>query len=177
MQDGRFKIEAKTGLANVDRTTLDSSRLAALQAGGHGCARSDLEKRSPDGPSSTRRTKQKVLLVDDSLTSLMLYRMLLGKQSYQLITAHDGRAAIDKAIAERPDIIIMDVVMRGMNGFETCKRMRAMAETKNTPILLITSRAAAESVARGFSSGCTEYLIKPVDGVELLRKLKDCIGE
>lgn len=121
--------------------------------------------------------KRKILLVDDSMTALMMNRMLLNKSGCEIITARDGREAIDKAIAEQPDLIIMDIVMPQMNGFEACKRLRATKATKEIPIVLVTTRGEAESIATGFASGCTDYVTKPVNSVELLAKIKAYLGD
>lgn len=121
--------------------------------------------------------RKKILIVDDSLTSMMMHRAILSKRSYDIVTARDGREAIDKALQERPDLIIMDVVMPHMDGFQACTRLRSMATTKSVPILLVTTRNEAESVANGFASGCTAYIAKPVNSVELLAKVKNYLGE
>jgi PleD family two-component response regulator len=123
------------------------------------------------------RAKKKILLVDDSMTALMMNRMLLSKTSCDIVTARDGREAIEKALSERPDLVVMDIVMPQMNGFEACKRLRALDATRSTPILLVTTRGEAESIATGFASGCTDYITKPVNSVELLAKIKTYLGE
>jgi CheY-like chemotaxis protein len=76
--------------------------------------------------------RKKILLVDDAETILMMERMILNKAGYELITAKDGQEAVAKATAERPDLILMDVVMPRMNGFEACKQIRANEATTNT---------------------------------------------
>jgi CheY-like chemotaxis protein len=121
--------------------------------------------------------RKKILLVDDSMTALMMNRMLLSKCGCDIVTARDGREAIDRAFAERPDLIVMDIVMPQMNGFEACKRLRASPVTRATPILLVTTRGEAESIATGFASGCTDYVTKPVNSVELLSKIKAYLGD
>ena len=121
--------------------------------------------------------RKKILLVDDSMTALMMNRMLLSKCGCDIVTARDGREAIDRAFAERPDLIVMDIVMPQMNGFEACKRLRASPVTRATPILLGTTRGEAESIATGFASGCTDYVTKPVNSVELLSKIKAYLGD
>jgi len=120
---------------------------------------------------------KKILLVDDSLTALMMSQRFLRRTSHEIVIARTGKEAIDKAITERPDLIIMDVVMPELSGFQACWRLRSMELTKNTPIILLTSRGEAESVTHGFATGCTEYLLKPVNGVDLLAKVKTYLGE
>lgn len=127
-----------------------------------------------DEPS---RRKKKILLVDDSITGLMMSQLALRTGPYDFVTARNGKEAIEKALSERPDLIVMDVVMPELNGFQACKKLRSMEPTRATPILLLTSRREEESVANGYATGCTEYLLKPIKGPELLNKVKGYLGE
>ncbi len=122
-------------------------------------------------------TRKKILLVDDAETILMMERMILNKAGYELITAKNGEDAVSKATAERPDLILMDVVMPKMNGFEACKQIRANDTTKTIPIIMVTTRGEAESVESGFESGCDEYVTKPINGLEIVSKVKSALGE
>ncbi len=121
--------------------------------------------------------RKKILLVDDAETILMMERMILNKAGYELITAKDGQEAVTKALAERPDLILMDVVMPKMNGFEACKQLRGQDTTKAIPIIMVTTRGEAESVESGFESGCDDYITKPINGLEVLSKVKSALGE
>ena len=122
-------------------------------------------------------SRKKILLVDDAETILMMERMILNKAGYELITAKDGQEAVTKASAERPDLILMDVVMPKMNGFEACKQLRSQDATKAIPIIMVTTRGEAESVESGFQSGCSDYITKPINGLEVLSKVKSVLGE
>jgi CheY-like chemotaxis protein len=123
-------------------------------------------------------TPKKILLVDDSKTALMMERAILEKRTkYQCVTAMDGLEAIAKANDERPDLVLMDVVMPRMNGFEACKRMRQQDATREVPIVLLTTRGEEAYMEAGFESGCNDYLTKPVNGDELLRLLQSYLGE
>lgn len=121
-------------------------------------------------------TRKKILLVDDSNTALMMEKMLLGK-AYEIVTASDGAQAIAVAAREQPDLILMDVIMPKMNGFEACRAIRAHEPTAKTPIILVTTRGEAVNRDQGFQSGCTDYVTKPINGPELLSKLKTLLGE
>jgi DNA-binding response OmpR family regulator len=120
---------------------------------------------------------KKVLLVDDSNTVLMMERMVLKKRDYQILTASNGEEGVRRALAERPDVILMDVIMPEMNGFEACRRLRQEEATKNIPIIMVTTRGESANVETGFESGCNDYITKPVDALELLAKLRDQLGE
>jgi DNA-binding response OmpR family regulator len=122
-------------------------------------------------------TRKKILLVDDAETILMMERMILNKAGYELITAKDGQEAITKATAEHPDLILMDVVMPKMNGFEACKQLRGHDTTKTIPIIMVTTRGEAENVESGFESGCDDYITKPINGLEVLSKVKSALGQ
>jgi len=125
---------------------------------------------------STQR-KKVLLLVDDSKTILLMERMILGGGAYELITALDGEEAVEKARAELPDLILMDVVMPRMNGFEACRRIRSGVATADIPVIMVTTRGEIESVEAGYESGCADYVIKPIDAQELLAKVQSYLGE
>ena len=121
---------------------------------------------------------KKVLLVDDSTTTLMMEEMILKKSTpYQCVTAKDGLEAIARAVEETPDLVLMDVVMPRMNGFEACKRMRLEDSLHNTPIILVTTRGEEEYVEAGYQSGCNDYITKPINSRELVTLLHSYIGE
>jgi len=122
--------------------------------------------------------EKKVLLVDDSKTALMMGRAILEQHTkYECITAMGGQEAVDKANEEHPDLVLMDVVMPGINGFEACKKMRQQESTREIPIVLLTTRGEEEYIEAGFQSGCNDYLTKPVNGEELIKLLQSYLGE
>jgi CheY-like chemotaxis protein len=121
---------------------------------------------------------KKVLLVDDSKTALLMEQMILKQRtSYHCVTAQDGVEALACALRENPDLVLMDVVMPRLNGFEACKRMRLQDSLRDTPIILVTTRGEEEYVEAGYQSGCNDYLNKPVKGDELVTLLQSYLGE
>lgn len=120
---------------------------------------------------------KKILLVDDSNTILMMEKMVLRKADYQIITASNGEEGVARAIAERPDLVLMDVVMPKMNGFDACRRLRQEEVTKDIPVIMVTTRGEPVNVEAGYESGCNDYVTKPIDALELLTKLRDQLGE
>jgi len=120
--------------------------------------------------------RKKILLVDDADTVLMMERMILNK-SYDLMTARNGEEAVLKAVAEQPDLILMDVVMPRMNGFQACRQIKQQESTSKIPIIMVTTRGEAESMEKGFEHGCNDYITKPMNRLELLSKVKNYIGE
>lgn len=116
--------------------------------------------------------KRKVLLVDDSMTTLFMEEMILNGR-YQVVKATNGEDAIEKARAERPDLILLDVIMPKMDGFAVCRALRAEEATRTTPIIMVTTRGEEENVERGFEAGCNDYVTKPINGLELLTKVEN----
>lgn len=121
--------------------------------------------------------RKKILLVDDSSTILMMEKFILRNDPYTLITASNGEEAVRKAALERPDLILLDVVMPRMSGFEACRLIRDNGELQQTPIIMVTTRGEAENVETGWVVGCTDYVTKPINAVELLAKVRSILGE
>lgn len=121
--------------------------------------------------------RKKILLVDDSATILMMERMILNKGPYDLVTAANGEEAVTKALHELPDLILMDVVMPKMNGFDACRRIRQEDPIRSTPIIMVTTRGEVQNMETGFESGCNDYVTKPINTTELLTKLRNFLGE
>ncbi|HKS23445.1 MAG TPA: response regulator [Thermoanaerobaculia bacterium] len=120
--------------------------------------------------------RKKVLLVDDSATVLMMEKMLLSKGPYNVVTARDGREAIEKAKSEQPDVVLLDVVMPNLDGLSACAAIRQQPETAHIPIVMVTTRGEEANVETAFRNGCTDYVTKPINGVELLTKLANILG-
>jgi len=121
---------------------------------------------------------KKVLLVDDSSTARLLTRLIFSqKPNYVLLSAVDGRDAIERAHAEKPDLILMDVIMPRMTGLEACRELKKNKETSKIPIILLTTSGDERFVQEGYESGCSNFLTKPVKDAELLDLLKTYLGE
>jgi DNA-binding response OmpR family regulator len=126
------------------------------------------------GPASAR-ARRKILIVDDSETVLLVERALLSR-SYEVVTARNGQEGVEKALAEGPDLILMDVVMPRMNGFDAVSRLRSHPATGHVPIIMVSTRSELSNVESGYRSGCDDYVTKPFHGAELLAKVKRCLG-
>jgi len=120
--------------------------------------------------------KKKILLVDDSNTVLMMEKMILAKGPYEIITARDGVEGVAKAKSETPDVILLDVMMPNMNGLDACVAIRADETTAHIPIVMVTTRGEEHNIETAFRNGCTDYVTKPINGVELLVKLQNILG-
>ena len=119
--------------------------------------------------------RKKVLIVDDAETIVMIERMILEK-FYEVVTARNGLEAVEKAVSEHPDLILLDIVMPMLDGVETCRQLRETAATREIPIIMVSTRSEAENVEASYRSGCSDYVTKPINSLELLSKVKSFIG-
>lgn len=121
--------------------------------------------------------RKKILLVDDSSTTLMMEKMILNQGSFEVITAVNGEEAVQRAIDEKPDLILLDIVMPVMDGFEACRKLREAEETSATPIIMVTTRGEVQNIEQAYSAGCNDYVTKPISGLELMTKIKSLLSE
>jgi CheY-like chemotaxis protein len=120
---------------------------------------------------------KKILLVDDSSTSRMMARMLLaGHESYVLTSACDGQEGVEKAIAELPNLILMDIEMPRINGIEACRLLKQNGRTKDIPIVLLTMRGEEPFVRQAYANGCSDFLTKPVNEQKLSMLIRKYLG-
>jgi len=128
-------------------------------------------------PVSHMVMPKKILLVDDSSTQRMACRMLFSDpMKYLLISACDGKEGVESAMRELPDLILMDVEMPRMNGFEACKLIKQNPTTKNIPVVLLTMRGEEHNVQQGYASGCSDFLTKPVNEQKLTAVIRRHVG-
>jgi len=120
--------------------------------------------------------KKKVLLVDDSSTVLLMEKMILAKGPYEIVTARDGVEGVAKAKSEQPDVILLDVMMPNLDGLSACAAIRADEATAHIPIVMVTTRGEEQNIETAFRNGCTDYVTKPINGLELLTKLNNILG-
>ena len=121
---------------------------------------------------------KKILLVDDSITTRMTNRTIISRRTgHDVVCAANGPEALKMIGAERPDLVVMDVMMPGMDGLEVCRRLRKEQTTAALPIVLLTFRVDDSSVEAGFDSGCTAYLKKPLVETDLLDVLQRYLGD
>jgi len=113
-----------------------------------------------------------VLIVDDSPTEMHVLRGILQKGGYRVITAVDGESGVAQAEHSKPDLILMDVVMPGLNGFQATRQLSRNPDTSGIPIIMVTTKAQETDRAWGLRQGAREYVVKPVGAGELLKKIK-----
>lgn len=119
---------------------------------------------------------KRVLIIDDSPTSRMAQQVIVRAAGYEVSTAEDAEEGIARALAERPDLVLLDVMMPGMDGFTACQVLRCHSETRLLPIIIVTSEREEGSVETGFASGCSDYVLKPIDRIELLAKIENYLS-
>jgi len=117
-------------------------------------------------------TVHKVLCVDDSDTDLKNLSKIVADAGYQVITARTGKEAIDKAKAEHPDAVLMDVIMPDMNGFQACRSITSAADTKGIPVILVSSKGEKTDKVWGEEQGARGYITKPYTSDQILGQLQ-----
>ncbi|MDG2072029.1 MAG: response regulator [Pseudomonadales bacterium] len=108
-----------------------------------------------------------VLVVDDSKTEIFQFREMLEKLGYEVITAENGRDGVAMAKQEQPDVVLMDIFMPDMNGFQATRQITRAAETKHIPVIIVSSKDQETDKVWGERQGAKGYLTKPVDAQEL----------
>ncbi len=114
----------------------------------------------------------RILVVDDDVETLRLVSLMLQRQGYDVLNAHNGTEAINSVHNNQPDIIILDVMMPDMDGFEVTRRLRAQPLTATIPILMFTAKSQVEDKVTGYEAGVDDYLTKPVHPAELVAHIK-----
>ena len=118
-----------------------------------------------------------VLVVDDEPMARTLLRLMLVRAGFEVVEAEDGYDALDKLKEDEPDVMILDVMMPGIDGFHVCETVRAAPNTSNLPIIMLSAKTDLESVKRGLRLGANKYLTKPISPEELTRQVRDVLQE
>ncbi len=117
----------------------------------------------------------RILVVDDLPENREILTGLLEPEGYTVITAKDGQEGLEKALADPPDLILMDVSMPRMTGFEACRRLKADERTHLVPLVLVTGLVAREDRIQGIAAGCDDFLTKPVDSEQLMARTRSLL--
>jgi CheY-like chemotaxis protein len=119
--------------------------------------------------------KSKILIADDNPTNVELLEVYLTDVECQIAIAVDGRDTLDKVAEFQPDLILLDVMMPKISGFEVCKRLKGDPATKDIMILMVTALNEPGDIERGVLSGCDDFLSKPINKVELLKRVENLL--
>jgi CheY-like chemotaxis protein len=115
---------------------------------------------------------KKILLVDDNPSNISVLLHTLKEGNFNIFTAPNGKVALDIVHKTSPDLILMDVMMPEMGGFEACRRLKANKDTRDIPVIFITAKTGLENIEKGFSVGCEEYITKPFQVSEVLSRIR-----
>lgn len=114
----------------------------------------------------------RILMVDDTVKNLQVLGAILRQEGYRLAAARNGREALDAATAAPPDLILLDVTMPELDGYETCERLKADPTTRDVPVIFLTARVEQDDILRGFEVGGVDYVTKPFNAAELLVRVR-----
>jgi DNA-binding response OmpR family regulator len=119
----------------------------------------------------------KILIIEDDPTSLRLIEYALKQRGYQVLTTLNGLEGIITAQKEEPDLIILDIMLPGIDGFEVCRRLHSGSQTADIPILIISAKTQKEDINAGFKAGANDYLLKPASPTEILNRVESLISK
>ena len=118
---------------------------------------------------------KKILIVDDEPDILKVVTFRVKKMEYEVVTATNGQEALDLIQKEEPDLILLDIELPVMNGYEVCQRVKTNEKLKHIPIIFLTASSASKIAEKAKEFNADDYLIKPFDSEELLKKIKNFI--
>ena len=121
--------------------------------------------------------KGKILVVDDEIYIVHILDFSLGMEGYEVLTALDGEQALEKARAEKPDLIVLDIMMPKLDGYETCKLLKADTATKNIPVILLSAKGRNVDQKIGFEVGADDYITKPFSPRKLVERINAILGQ
>jgi len=113
-----------------------------------------------------------ILIVDDAPLSLKMAAEILGQNGYRLVLADSGIAALNYVAENRPDLILLDIIMPDLDGFAVCERLKTSSDTADIPVIFITGRAENGDITKSYHLGGADYLAKPFNATEMLAKVK-----
>ena len=114
----------------------------------------------------------KILVVDDTPTNVSVLLEMLGREGWRVLVARDGDSALEQAEYARPDLVLLDVMMPGIDGFETCRRLKRNARTAEVPVIFMTALGDLEDKVKGFEAGGCDYVVKPFEHEEVLIRVR-----
>lgn len=119
-----------------------------------------------------KQPEQLILIVDDNPQNLQFLGKLLATSGYSLCIAQNGLEALEFVKTKLPDLILLDVMMPKMNGYDVCKRLKSQQSFKHIPVIFLTARTEPDDIVKGFEVGGVDYVTKPFNSVELLARVK-----
>jgi DNA-binding response OmpR family regulator len=114
---------------------------------------------------------KKILVVDDEPNTVKLLESRLKSNGYDVISALDGNSCLKKAVAEKPDLVLLDIIMPGLNGFEVCKRLKENEQTKDIPVIMLTALTGEKDFFKSLEEGASYFITKPFSAADLLHAI------
>ena len=121
--------------------------------------------------------KGKILVVDDEVYIVHILDFSLGMEGYEVVTALDGEEALAKSLEHKPDLIVLDIMMPKMDGYEVCKRLKAEASTRSIPVILLSAKGRNVDQKMGFDAGAEDYITKPFSPRKLVERINTILGQ
>jgi DNA-binding response OmpR family regulator len=120
---------------------------------------------------------KRVIIVDDDRDLCQMLKMRLERDGFETKVAGNGLRLISSLRVDRPDLILLDVMMSWIDGFDLCKALKQNPEFSNIPVFIMSGRTSPKDVERGYACGCTDYFTKPLDFKHLVQRIREAIGE
>ncbi len=122
-------------------------------------------------------SKGKILVVDDEIYIVHILDFSLGMEGYEVVTALDGEQALEKVKTEKPDLIVLDIMMPKLDGYEVCKSIKSSAETQHIPVILLSAKGRNVDQKLGFDVGADDYITKPFSPRKLVERINQLLGQ
>ena len=125
--------------------------------------------------SKTKTARPKILFVDDEADMVSTVECRLKWSDFDVVTASNGKEGLDKAVSEKPNLILLDTAMPVMNGYEMLEHLRKNPQIKDIPVIMLTAMCEAQDIAKASSYGIADYITKPFDFTELMEKISNAL--
>ncbi|TMQ48590.1 MAG: response regulator [Candidatus Eisenbacteria bacterium] len=122
-------------------------------------------------------SKGKILVVDDEIYIVHILDFSLGMEGYEVVTALDGEQALEKVKTEKPDLIVLDIMMPKLDGYEVCKNIKSSASTQHIPVILLSAKGRNVDQKLGFDVGADDYITKPFSPRKLVERINQLLGQ
>lgn len=118
---------------------------------------------------------KKILVIDDEPEIILAIQIRLKQANYEVVSAYDGKDGIEKAAKEKPDLILLDILMPEMNGFQTLQKLKEDTQTMSIPVIMLTAKSQLDDVTKATNLGAEDYIVKPFDHIAMLKKIKELL--
>ncbi len=121
--------------------------------------------------------RNRILVVEDEESLLKLESILLSSKGYNVTGVMDGKSALEEVMAHRPDLVILDIMLPEIDGFEVCRRIKENPATSTIPVVMLTAKKNSQDVARGTEVGANAYLTKPFKSAKVIEVIEELLGD